>query len=62
MYLTTHIFYYEDMCCIINLSENNQTQKGAFFMVLDNIKFTDNESLTFVPIELIIRDLPMKQR
>ncbi len=31
MYLTTHIFYYDDMCCIIKLSENNKTQKGAFF-------------------------------
>lgn len=41
------------MYCIIKLSENNYTQKGAFFMVLDNIKFTDKESLTFVPIKLI---------
>lgn len=31
MYLATHIFYYKDMCCIIKLSENNHTQKGAFF-------------------------------
>lgn len=30
-YLITHIFYSGDVYYIIKLSENNYTQKGAFF-------------------------------